>query len=95
MFAIDSNLNCSRVELNVRNLSKLADFYTKVIGMKCLSQDEHTVSLGVGGNKQTLVKLTQVQKDNHPKGQAGLYHFALRLPNRSELGSVLYSLLIQ
>lgn len=76
------------VALVVRDLNRAIDYYTGRIGLQVLAQDEMGAKLGVEG--RTLLQLV-VQPDAKPvaRGHTGLYHFALLLPSRAELGNCL------
>lgn len=79
----------SSVSIQVLNLQKTIEFYTNTLGLTVLSQDEHQVELSANG-KDSL--LTIVQLANGIKKvprTTGLYHFALLLPSRKELGKIL------
>jgi catechol 2,3-dioxygenase len=71
------------VHLTVADLDRQVEFYTKVIGLRLISRDRATASLGVGDNE--LLRLTQVPGARRYGGTTGLYHFAILLPNRREL----------
>jgi catechol 2,3-dioxygenase len=58
-------------------------FYTFFLGMKAVSQEEVTIQLGAG--KEPLVSLEWDPAAFQEEGTTGLYHLALRLPNRLEL----------
>lgn len=79
------------VGLKVMDLPKMTLFYKEVIGFESISETEREVRLGVGG--KTLLKL-ETADEILPKQQryAGLYHFAILLPNRKELGKALLHL---
>ncbi|KPB03217.1 VOC family protein [Bacillus sp. CHD6a] len=78
------------VTINVENLQRSIAFYTTIIGFKLIEQKE---SLAVfSANGQTPL-LTIVQpKEIKPKQQrnTGLYHFALLLPSRADLGGIFH-----
>lgn len=79
----------SKVSLQVLDLARSTEFYSRVIGLHVLSQNEDQVDFSANG-KDTL--LTIYQLSNGVKKQprtTGLYHFALLLPNRKELGKIL------
>jgi|SRR5690625_195782 len=78
----------SQVNLNVQNLERSLDFYQHVIGFKVLKQTETTAHLSADG-KTVLLSIEQ-PKDVVPKEArtTGLYHFALLLPKRSDLASI-------
>jgi catechol 2,3-dioxygenase len=79
----------TKVSLKVLDLDKSVTFYTDTLGMTAISHDKKSASLSANG-KDTLLTLHQL--DNASKRQprtTGLYHFALLVPNRKELGKIL------
>lgn len=81
----------SQVGLKVLDLKKMAQFYQEVIGFQVIAETENTVSLGAG---ETVLLTLQSGEALEPKQSrfAGLYHFAILLPNRKELGKILLHL---
>ncbi|WP_413375783.1 VOC family protein [Alkalihalobacillus sp. 1P02AB] len=78
-----------QVNLKVLDLERSLTFYKEIIGFKILEQTERTAKLTADG-KGVLLSIEQ-PVDVIPKQQrtTGLYHFALLLPNRSDLGKIL------
>lgn len=81
----------AEVGLKVLDLEKMIQFYSRTIGFSILSQSEERAELGVEG--KTLLVLDAIAGLT-PKMRryAGLYHFAILLPSRAELGKVLLHL---
>ncbi|WP_404469898.1 VOC family protein [Sutcliffiella horikoshii] len=78
------------VMINVENLQRSIEFYTAIIGFQLLEQTESKAVFSANGQTPLL---TIVQpKDIKPKQQrtTGLYHFALLLPSRADLGSIIH-----
>lgn len=77
------------VELKVANLQRSLAFYKEVIGLKILDQTDMTASLTADG-VNPLIKLEQPNNVT-PRNESntGLYHFALLVPTRKDLGIVL------
>ncbi|CAG9621802.1 VOC family protein [Sutcliffiella rhizosphaerae] len=77
------------VLLNVQNLPRSVDFYKEVIGFQVLEQTAYKASFTVDG--KTPILTVQQPNDVAPKQvrATGLYHFALLLPSRADLGSIL------
>jgi len=77
------------VELKVSNLERSLAFYQDVIGLKVLNQTNTKASLTADG-LNPLIKLEQPANVT-PKNESntGLYHLALLLPTRKDLGIVL------
>jgi catechol 2,3-dioxygenase len=72
------------VTLKVADLRRSLAFYTGVIGLQALGQDERTATLGAG--RRPIVALEEVPGAQRPPAQAtGLYHAAILLPDRHAL----------
>lgn len=81
----------SEVSLKVLSLERMTRFYHETIGFDIIKKEADKVSLGVDG--RILVKLEAVENIEPKKLRyAGLYHFAILLPNRKELGKALIHL---
>lgn len=77
------------VDLNVRNLKLMRDFYTQMIGLKVIEEKEAFVSLGVDS---PLLNLYEV-KDAIYKESYGLYHMAFLVPTQKDLAEILIHLI--
>lgn len=87
------NTYVSQVHLLVSDLERSKNFYRKILGLHFLKDSERTVILSANG-VDPLVTLEQSdQAAGHNFRQAGLYHFALLLPSRKDLASMLAHLL--
>lgn len=84
-------MHVGEVGLKVMNLPLMAQFYKEVIGFDPILETAEKVQLGVDG--KVLLNL-ETWGGFVPKQQryAGLYHFAILLPSRKELGKALLSL---
>lgn len=87
------NVYVSKVNLKVLDLQRSLAFYQDVIGFQILEQSEKSAVLTADG-KSALLEIEQPD-DVIPKQPrtTGLYHFAILLPTRSDLGRVLKHLL--
>lgn len=75
------------VKINVSDLERSLEFYKNTIGFKILEQDANSARLTTD-DKTSILSLYQ---PSHPvpKGRtSGLYHFAILLPERSDLAAV-------
>jgi catechol 2,3-dioxygenase len=82
-----------QVNLKVQDLQRALTFYKEVIGFKVLEQTERSAKLTADG-KTVLLSIEQPADVIPKQGRtAGLYHFALLLPSRADLGRVLKHLL--
>ncbi|AUD12847.1 MULTISPECIES: VOC family protein [unclassified Planococcus (in: firmicutes)] len=77
--------------LKVLDLKGMSRFYTEVLGFETIEQKERETILGVGGEE--ILTLQYAPEFKAKAGRfAGLYHFAVLLPNRKELGKILLHL---
>lgn len=90
----EQNWELGVVSLKVQDLAKMTEYYQKVMGMHVLKEGEGRTVLGVKDTGRELVELVQIIPASAKKLTAGLYHLAILLPSRSELGSFLYHLLL-
>ncbi|OMF45740.1 MULTISPECIES: VOC family protein [Paenibacillus] len=91
---IHDNTKIGQVSLKVSNLARSIQFYTEVVGFQLLRQTADTAELTVDG-KHALLILNYIENAVILPRQsaAGLYHFAILLPNRVALGLSLRNLL--
>lgn len=81
------------VELRVRDIKQVREFYEQVLGLDVIHEDDSILGLGVDPNR-VLVRLhADPDAEQRPRGTTGLYHFAILLPERRELAIVLKRLL--
>ncbi|RFB10261.1 VOC family protein [Bacillus sp. HNG] len=80
------------VELKVTDLQRSLTFYQNIIGFKVLEQSDKKALLTADG-KTPLLSIEQPESitPKEPR-KTGLYHFALLLPTREDLGKILYHL---
>jgi catechol 2,3-dioxygenase len=74
------------VELQVTQLDRSIDFYTRIVGLQVSERDERSAKLGAGG--EAIVTLHEEPSARAPRRESGLYHFALLFPSREELARV-------
>jgi catechol 2,3-dioxygenase len=89
--AINTSWPLRRVALRVQNLARSIEYYTQ-FGLSVVrdesGQENGTVGLGVG--TQEVLQLRHLaQGKPRQRRSAGLYHFALLLPDDAELGAFL------
>ncbi|MCM3602554.1 VOC family protein [Robertmurraya korlensis] len=88
-FHREPNTFVSQVNLKVANLERSITFYQEVIGLQVLNQTNSTAELTADG-KTVLVSVQQPDDVVSKQGRTtGLYHFALLLPTRADLGRLL------
>lgn len=79
------------IALKVMDIQKMKQFYQEIIGFEVISETQNNVELGAGG--KVLVKLEAIEGLTPKQGRyAGLYHFAILLPTREDLGKILIHL---
>lgn len=81
--ALDAPIHIGAVSLRVRDLSGLTAFYRDAIGLSVISQNASEAVLGAGG--EPLVRLQAGAR--HPASAAGLFHMAILVPSRRDLGT--------
>jgi catechol 2,3-dioxygenase len=86
--AIDPATTVGLLSLRVSDLGRSLTFYTEAIGLSLLLQDAAGAILGVG---ETPLLLLSEQRGARPwpreqPSYTGLYHFAILLPTRKDLG---------
>ncbi len=79
------------VALTVASLERMLDFYQNVLGLRLHRRDGNVAALGAGG--PDLLLLHENPAARRYRGVAGLYHFAVLLPNHRELARVIARLL--
>ncbi|WP_168119669.1 VOC family protein [Paenibacillus sp. HB172176] len=82
------------VKLKVSQLERSIAFYQDVIGFRVLNQYDRTAELTADGSSSLLV-LEEIPNaiTTRPRTTSGLYHFAILLPTRRDLGMVLRRLI--
>ncbi|WOV89108.1 VOC family protein [Sporosarcina oncorhynchi] len=77
------------VQLNVTDLAKLTSFYTEIIGFSILEREAQKVVLTADGYTPLLIlEQSEVVLTKEPR-RTGLYHLALLLPTRADLGAAI------
>lgn len=82
-----------KVALKVNDLEKMTQFYQEAIGLDVMEEKAGSVTLGVAADNTPLVELIQLDAPSERKRTTGLFHLAILLPTRADLGSILYHLL--
>lgn len=78
-------LHVTNVTLRVKDITKMLDFYLNILKMKQINKVDNVYSLGTESNR-VLVNLVLDENAEVGKRKTGLYHFALLLPTRHDLG---------
>jgi catechol 2,3-dioxygenase len=88
---LSPSLTLGAVHLTITDLDHTIDFYRVGLGLAVLDQSDGEAVLGVGD--QRLVHLVENRKASPIVRTTGLYHFAIRVPGRRELGNVLQNII--
>lgn len=86
-YQIDSATTLGHVHYITSNLDRQLDFYINTLGMKLNWREDHQAGLGTG--LEDLIIFSELQEAIRYPQSTGMYHFALLLPNRKELGRVI------
>ncbi|MFB6112077.1 MAG: VOC family protein [Halobacteriaceae archaeon] len=87
-FRLPSATRLGRVGLTAADVAALTDFYTDVIGLSVHRQSEARVVIGAEDGPSILV-VCATEAPARPADAAGLFHLAIRVPDRAALGAVL------
>ncbi len=80
------------VKIKVENLTRSIQFYKEILGFGILEQTASTVKLTTDG-KTSILSLEQPEDVIPKQGRTtGLYHFALLLPNKTDLANIVVHL---
>lgn len=72
------------VHLTVADLARSLAYYEQAIGLRAHQRDDGVARLGAGGDD--LLVLTEQPGAQSAEGFSGLFHFALLVPTRADLG---------
>lgn len=87
-FRLPERTRIGTVRLQVADLVRSLDYYTRVLGFEVRSQEPQRAGLGAQGGDRSLIELVE-RPGAQPVprgGLLGLYHFAVLLPDRAALG---------
>jgi catechol 2,3-dioxygenase len=90
-------MRIGHVSLNVSDIQRSVDFYQDILGFNVIGgASGEKALLSASGDSSYLVELLQVTNPKHdttqPRKRAGLYHFAILLPERKYLADMLQNL---
>ncbi|HEY5286062.1 MAG TPA: VOC family protein [Solirubrobacteraceae bacterium] len=80
---IPATTRLGAVQLTVSDLERSLDYYKRVIGLSVREHAGDCATLGVG--TEDLLVLVESAGARSVRGHSGLYHFALLLPERTDL----------
>jgi len=90
---IEPDAKIDSVHLNVCNIDQSLQFYESFLGFKIVKKTSSSVFLSPDGKPPYLIALTETMTKNTSAKNAGLYHFAILLPQRKDLANFLSHLL--
>lgn len=82
-------IDMGKVSLKVNELSTMIEFYEHKIGLDVLNKDASSAILGVAEDGEELVELVQLDRKAEKNSASGFYHFAIVVPERSDLGDII------
>jgi catechol 2,3-dioxygenase len=87
-YRLPSATHVGRVQLDVAELERSLRYYQQVLGFRLLERTTGHATLGASGSDDVIVELHEVPgaTPTPNKGRLGLYHFAILLPTRADLG---------
>jgi catechol 2,3-dioxygenase len=86
---LPSATHIGSVHLTVADLEAQRSFYEWVLGLRELERDGSTVRLGPDGGPVILELTGHPDAPRRPHGTTGLYHLAVLVPGRADLGQAL------
>ncbi|MCM3355793.1 VOC family protein [Bacillus halotolerans] len=94
MTSIHEDTTIGYVKLTIRSLERSLQFYCNVIGFQVLNKTDRQAELTADGKSPLLILEENPSAVVLPERTVtGLYHFAILLPNRKELGIALARLI--
>lgn len=88
---IDDSAHILAVGLTVSDLERSLAFYTYNLGLRVTHQEADSAGLGAGGGAPFLF-LQEHRGARRVPSATGLYHFAVLVPRRADLGSALLAM---
>jgi catechol 2,3-dioxygenase len=93
-FRLPDETHIGHVHLQVSDLDRSLRFYADLLGFKEVKRGRQTAYLSASGQMPYHIVLTEIPNAQpKPPRTTGLYHVAIRLPNRRELARVFQRLL--
>jgi catechol 2,3-dioxygenase len=84
---IDPAAHIGAVHLTISDLERSVRFYVSQVGFTLHRREERTAWLGAGA--ADLLVLSECESAPRVRGATGLYHFAILVPTRADLGRAL------
>lgn len=81
-------MKIKKAVLKVKDIEKMKNYYTNVLGMQIITINDEKVNLGTENNI-ILTLITDKETKLKDRKEANLYHIAYLLPNKIELANFL------
>jgi catechol 2,3-dioxygenase len=95
-FRMPADTHIGRVHLRVSDLERALAFYRELLGFRRAGEQDGTVFLSAGGKAPAQLLLTEEPGARRkPRGTTGLYHVAIRFPDRRALAQTFRRLVEQ
>ncbi len=93
-YRLPPEAHIGNVHLRVSNLERSLHFYRELLGFKEISRNSSMAELSATGKSPAIILLTEhAGAQPKPPHTTGLYHVAIRFPNRRALAGVFRNLL--
>lgn len=87
-FKLNPEMTLGPVSLKVKDLGSMLSFYEQDLGLLVGRRDEEVVELSPGKSAEPIIVLRHVPNaEKAPDGAAGLYHYALLVPDGRSLAA--------
>lgn len=86
---IDPGTSMGTVRLTVSDLGRSRAFYEEAIGLRASEQEDGSLAFGVAGERPLVELRGDASAPPLDRGAPGLYHLAILLPSRLDLGFAL------
>ncbi|WP_163539190.1 VOC family protein [Gracilibacillus sp. YIM 98692] len=80
----------NHVKIKVKDLDRSIQFYQQIVGFQVLESNDTSAALTADGQTSILSLEQPSEVESKQSRTTGLYHFAILLPNRSDLANFLY-----
>ena len=92
-FKLDPEMTLGPVSLRVKDLDSMLAFYEKDFGLVPSRRNANIVELSPGKSLEPIIVLRHVpEAERAPEDAAGLYHYALLVPDRRSLAAAYISI---
>lgn len=96
VFNLPPDSKIGQVELKIADLDRALEFYSGILGLQIGARSWNQAALSARSSGKPLILLQVIpEAQRKPPRTTGLYHAAIRLPDRPALGAMLQHLLEQ